>query len=932
MSEPSIPQAGSTHRFGRFELDLVRRELRCGGEIVHLQPRVFALLCYLVEHPHRAIDRGELLGAVWGDVRVGDGSLSRAVRALRRVLDADPALRDALQTVRGFGYRLAVDVECRRPTAPARRPATAAPLVAREAPLTEIFDHAEAARSGERRVVLIEGEPGMGKTALVRHALEALEVDFRVGVGQCIQGFGEQSPYLPVLEALTSTDRPPPSDGGGARSGAPSLRTAVERVARPWRSYLPTIFPEHEPALDAVDLERAQMARSLVELIELLAAAAPLALVIEDLQWADASTAALLESLVMRQSPAHLLLLCTARTATIDATPELRSLRSALSRSRNGRAIEIGPIPLAGVREYLARSSQVAAGSEATDLESLAGWLHERTAGHPLFLTQVCAHLSSLDLLPKAPDVPFDPARLEAAGLPKTLGQLLHQWMDDLDPHDRATLEAASVCGFYVDPRSLASAVGADPEVVEQSCDRLCERGWLEAHGFRAWPDGTRGIDFRFRHALFAEALYAAIPPGRRAGLHGSIGERLERGFGDSPAIASELAAHFEAAGALDRAARHRVAAATHATATQSVSETLHHAERGMALLHALDGQERATVELDLVIAMGVARSTRHSFGDEAAAAHFERARDLARSVGDASREAAATWGVSCCDKMRGRITEARVAGERLLELAKSTRNPRLTFFALDLLCNIAFFQGRFRACIEIAEASQTIRVEDVGEAIPSRSVEDVKAMTRTYASIAHWHLGDESAARALMGSAVETARALSHPATVVAVEAFAAVLHCLLGDDARQRAHGRRSAEIGARAAIGLWGEIGRFMEVCADPPTARNVETLRGLLEEMSRFGGLGGTFFIGLLAERARQVGHVDLAAGLVRQGIERARGTTERHHLPQLLVTAAHLAATPEERTARFDEAAGEAAAIGSVALAAQVARARAASGG
>ena len=931
MSEPSTSQAASIHRFGRFELDLGRRELRCQGEVVHLQPRVFALLRYLVERPNRAIGRGELLEAVWGDVRVGDGSLSRAVRALRRVLDLDPALRDALQTVRGFGYRLAVDVEHRPLADPEGRSERRSPLVAREEPLSEIFDHARTARSGERRMILIEGEPGMGKTALVRQATQALEADFRLGMGQCIQGFGEQSPYLPVLESLASTDRRPAAPRDASACGATALRTAVERVAPAWRPYLPTIFPDHAPALDAVDLERAQMARSLVELIELLAAESPLALVIEDLQWADASTAALLESLVMRQGPARLLLICTVRTAAIDATPELRSLRAAMSRSRAGRTIEIGAIPLASVREYLAGSSREAPGIEGHDLAPLAAWLHERTGGHPLFLTQVCAHLSSLGLLPIAPGVALDHDRLESAGLPKTLGQLLHQWMDDLDAPDRATLEAASVCGFYVDPRSLATALGADADVVAKSCDRLCQRGWLEARGFRAWPDGTRGIDLRFRHALFAEALYAAIPPARRANLHGAIGERLERGFVGSPAISSELAAHFEAAGALDRAARYRVVAATYATATQSVSETLHHAERGLALLDALDASERTSVELDLLIAMGVARSTRYSFGDEAAAKHFERARDLARSVGDASREAAATWGVSGCDKMRGRIGEARVAGERLLELAESTHDPGMTFFALDLLCNIAFFQGRFHACISIAEAAQATRLEDVGEAIPSRSVEDVKAMTRTYASIAHWHLGEESQARALMESAVEAARALARPATEVAVEAFAAVLHFLLEDEARQRAHGRRCAEIGARAAIGLWGEIGRFMELCADPPTPRNVETLQRLLEEMSRFGGLGGTFFIGLLADRALEVGLDDLAGRLARHGIERARATTERHHLPRLLATAALLAPTPEERAQRFDEAAAEASAIGSTALAAQVARARSASG-
>ena len=100
MSEDAI------HRFGRFELDLRQRELRAGRDRVPLQPRVFELLRYFAVNPARAISRDELLAEVWSDVRVTDGSLTKAVRVLRATLRRDPALREAVQTVRGHGYRL----------------------------------------------------------------------------------------------------------------------------------------------------------------------------------------------------------------------------------------------------------------------------------------------------------------------------------------------------------------------------------------------------------------------------------------------------------------------------------------------------------------------------------------------------------------------------------------------------------------------------------------------------------------------------------------------------------------------------------------------------------------------------------------------------------------------------------------------------------
>jgi len=98
------------YRIGEFELDTRRRELRRKGEAVHVQPRVFDVLLYFLSNPDRAISREELLVELWGSVSVEDGSVSRAIRGVRSALKPDPGLVDVIQTVRGFGYRVAAEI------------------------------------------------------------------------------------------------------------------------------------------------------------------------------------------------------------------------------------------------------------------------------------------------------------------------------------------------------------------------------------------------------------------------------------------------------------------------------------------------------------------------------------------------------------------------------------------------------------------------------------------------------------------------------------------------------------------------------------------------------------------------------------------------------------------------------------------------------
>lgn len=912
------------HRFGRFALDLERRELRAGRDRIPLQPRVFELLRYFAENPARAISRDELLAEVWAGVRVTDGSLTKAVRVLRAVLGRDPALREAVETVRGHGYRFSADIETEDVQERFATPGAvrARPFVGRAGELAKLAELASQVRRGGRRFVLIVGAAGSGKSALAQHAVEAAAADFLVGEGQCIERFGEQTPYLPIAEALLNFARSDP-DPHRAR-----IRSILQRAAPSWRAQLPALFPENDFELDPIELQPAQIARQILDALEMIGMQQPTALVLEDIQWADHSTLGLLHSLARRTTPSKLLTICTVTTPELAWSEALRALRADVSRMSDGLVIESVPIAVDAVRQYALWSFDRDTVQPTGSSDRFVDWLHGSSGGNPLYFTQLIDHLASLGLLEDASrDETFSASRLEAAGIPSTLGQLIRHWVTRLEPNERAILEAASAAGFAFDLRVVQAALGADEVALEASCDRLCAAGWLRFREFEAWGDGSRGARLRFEHVLFREALYQDIPPNRRARLHHAIARRIEAGHPGEPALASQLAVHYELAGSFEESARHRIAAAVFAASSQSVDETLHHAEVGLRSLAALPAASRRGSEIDLQISIGMGQAARRGFSDELAIEAFERALALARDAGDVDREVAATWGIASCRKMQGELEAAREAGSRLLALAETIHEPRHLRLALDLLCSIAFFQGRFDDCVALKHRADRAIGNESADALPARLLEDVRVHSQLYGAISEWHRGHESTALDWARDAVARAERLRHPYTSVFADCFTSILYFLVGDETGRCRHALRAHRLSEQHGIALWGEIARFIASCAEPPSADALPVLRDAFGKMARHGGLGGTFFIGLLANRELAGGQREAAAKICRAGIELAERTTELHHLPMLYLTDACLARDPSERSARLAEAEACARRTGSVALQARVARAR-----
>ncbi len=192
---------------------------------MELRPKAWALLRYLAERPGALVTKEELHAAVWGDIVVSDDTLTQTLGELRRALRDDPRAPRVIETVHRRGVRFIARVHTTPPGDGGLTSAVALPpvpgagppatLVGRDTELATLRAIFQTASAGERQVVFMQGEPGIGKTSIVEAFLRSLRASadgVLIGYGQCVEQHGEREPYMPALEALERLSHGPARD------------------------------------------------------------------------------------------------------------------------------------------------------------------------------------------------------------------------------------------------------------------------------------------------------------------------------------------------------------------------------------------------------------------------------------------------------------------------------------------------------------------------------------------------------------------------------------------------------------------------------------------------------------------------------------------------------------------------------------------------
>jgi DNA-binding CsgD family transcriptional regulator/tetratricopeptide (TPR) repeat protein len=504
------------------------------------------------------------------------------------------------------------------------RPVSTFPFVGRSAELQRLRDLVPGSGEESRRIVLLGGEAGSGKSRLVREfAAEAAEDGTLVLSGSADAVV--RTPYGPFVEALDQLSgaiepkelRSALGSGGGELTRLiPELPSIVGGLPAP---------AEADP-----DTERHRVHTAVSNLLGGVSRSRPVLLVLEDVHWADAPSLLLLRHLA-RSGDARVLVVATFRDIDADVPEVLSETLADLRRSDDVVRLRLSTLSGEEVGEFVRR----AAGAEASvELDELAGQLHDLTGGNAFLVCELWRALietHAIDTTGEVVRVTRPPVELES---PESVREVVSRRLARLEPRTSDLLELAAVAGseFELDIVRRASGL-AEPELVS-SLDEAAASGMIEE-----LP--SPGLVFRFTHELVRRALYDRLSGIRRAELHLRVGEALEAGREPAGRTLADLAHHFGAAAPFDstrRGIQYNVLAARAAVSALAFDEAGARLRTALAL--GIEGNElRAEVYLELGNA-----SHRAGKAFDALDA-FRTAAEIARRLGDTELLARAAIG-----------------------------------------------------------------------------------------------------------------------------------------------------------------------------------------------------------------------------------------------------------------------------------------------
>jgi class 3 adenylate cyclase/predicted ATPase len=632
------------------------------------------------------------------------------------------------------------------------------PLVGRDEEIAVVMRRWERARQGDGQLVLIVGEPGLGKSRLIE--------EFHMRLRDTPHTWSEWT----CSQLLQNTPLHPIAEWGRQRFGGADvpaerrladLENSLAQIKLDPVENAPLLAPlldiplpkESVSTFAPEELRRRQLA-ALNSWVMASAKTQPLVLAFEDLHWADPTTLDVLRGIAERGALMPLYIVATAR-------PEFRPPWG--MRSHHG-TISLAPLDRAQVRDMVGElSARHALPRDVVD--DVAA----RTGGVPLFVEEVTRLLLE---------------RGEQGGaqaIPPTLQQSLMARLDRLGPA-REVAQIGSVIGRGFSYKLLKAVAGIEDGALEAALEKLSDADIVLVEG--VLPES----DYRFKHALIQDAAYENLLKSRRQVLHRRIAETLRDRFADKAAAEPEvLAHHFTQAGLTDAAIEWWGNAGDQALRRSAFQEAIAHLGKAIEMADSTSGGPTPGViapsgRLKLQTNYGQAMMWSKGYGAPETAAAFARAQELAGAEGTSERFVTylGQWGVRV---LSADVKGARETAEIMLREADAEAQTSEALAAHRLVAVVSLCQGNFADARAHSEKALMIDDSSWDRERKLRFGQDSRIAASCYLGLSRWTLGEVGSARNQIEEAIACAVETAHTPTLVNTYAFAAMFYLFGGD-----------------------------------------------------------------------------------------------------------------------------------------------------
>jgi predicted ATPase len=758
------------------------------------------------------------------------------------------------------------------------------PLIGRDEENAMLMRRRERARQGDGQLVLIVGEPGIGKSRMIE--------EFHARLRETPHTWSEWS----CSQLLQNTPLHPIAEWGRQRFGGidvpaeqrlGDLESSLVQVKLDPTANVPFLAPlldipmppEPLPPLPAEELRQRQLA-ALTNWVMAAARSQPIVLALEDVHWADPTTLDLFRGIAERGALAPLLVLITAR-------PEFRPAWGA--RSHHGT---ISLVPLD--RDQVRRMVGDLAARHALTKDVIEG-VTERTGGVPLFIEEVTRLLLE---------------RGEQGGIqaiPPTLQQSLAARLDRLGPA-REVAQVGAVVGRDFSYALLRSVVGMEDEPLQAALERLAEADILLVQGLP--PDA----DYRFKHALIQDAAYENLLKSRRQVLHRRVGEVLRDQFAASAAAEPELLArHFTQAGLIEAAIEWWGKAGQRSLERSALVEGIEQLARALdqfALLPKTPASRREQIKLQVALISPLIHVKGFAAPETKAAVEkakllIEEAEKLGEQVEDPLLLFTVLYGLWIGHYVAFSGDVVRKLAEQFLARAQKQAEAVPVMIGHRAMGHALLLTGHFVK--SRAHYDEALRLYDPvkhGMAAARVGGQDARVAVLVHRARALWLLGYPEAALADAAQGVRQAREIEHAATLMFALDHASVTYLHCGDNYSAEALLTELAKLVDEKGAAYWKAFGLMTQGALRLLRGKASDAVRLLTTGLKAYQSTGATVFVPwyltYLATAYGSLSQYDNAQRMISEAIEAFDRTNERWCEAEVLRVAGEVASLRPEQ--------------------------------